>query len=174
MREITFREAVVEALDIAMQRDPRVFLLGEDIWLLWRSISGNPGASPEIRRRPGHGQPDLRDRYFGRGHRVCHCRHAARRGDYEYRFSSRLSGPARQPGGQDALHVWRPVQDPHGRSYHLRGGPGRGCPSRPGDPCRLHALSGIEDCLRPRLTMSRGCSSRPLRMRTRSSSSRTR
>jgi acetoin:2,6-dichlorophenolindophenol oxidoreductase subunit beta len=31
MREITFREAVVEALDIAMGRDPRIFLLGEDI-----------------------------------------------------------------------------------------------------------------------------------------------
>jgi acetoin:2,6-dichlorophenolindophenol oxidoreductase subunit beta len=31
MREITFREAVVEALDIAMQRDPKIFLLGEDI-----------------------------------------------------------------------------------------------------------------------------------------------
>lgn len=31
MREITFREAVVEALDMALARDPRVFLLGEDI-----------------------------------------------------------------------------------------------------------------------------------------------
>jgi pyruvate dehydrogenase E1 component beta subunit len=31
MREITFREAVVEALDMALERDPRVFLLGEDI-----------------------------------------------------------------------------------------------------------------------------------------------
>ena len=31
MREITFREAVVEALDIAMGKDPRIFLLGEDI-----------------------------------------------------------------------------------------------------------------------------------------------
>ena len=31
MRELTFREAVVEALDIAMGRDPRIFLLGEDI-----------------------------------------------------------------------------------------------------------------------------------------------
>jgi acetoin:2,6-dichlorophenolindophenol oxidoreductase subunit beta len=31
MREITFREAVVEALDIAMAKDPRIFLLGEDI-----------------------------------------------------------------------------------------------------------------------------------------------
>jgi pyruvate/2-oxoglutarate/acetoin dehydrogenase E1 component len=31
MRELTFREAVVEALDIAMGKDPRIFLLGEDI-----------------------------------------------------------------------------------------------------------------------------------------------
>jgi acetoin:2,6-dichlorophenolindophenol oxidoreductase subunit beta len=31
MREITFREAVVEALDIAMGKDPRIFILGEDI-----------------------------------------------------------------------------------------------------------------------------------------------
>jgi pyruvate/2-oxoglutarate/acetoin dehydrogenase E1 component len=31
MRELTFREAVVEALDIAMQKDPKIFLLGEDI-----------------------------------------------------------------------------------------------------------------------------------------------
>jgi pyruvate dehydrogenase E1 component beta subunit len=31
MRELTFREAIVEALDMALQRDPRVFLLGEDI-----------------------------------------------------------------------------------------------------------------------------------------------
>ncbi len=31
MREMTFREAIVEALDIALARDPRVFLLGEDI-----------------------------------------------------------------------------------------------------------------------------------------------
>lgn len=31
MRELTFREAVVEALDIALQKDPKVFLLGEDI-----------------------------------------------------------------------------------------------------------------------------------------------
>jgi pyruvate/2-oxoglutarate/acetoin dehydrogenase E1 component len=31
MRELTFREAVVEALDIAMERDPKIFLLGEDI-----------------------------------------------------------------------------------------------------------------------------------------------
>ncbi len=31
MRELTFREAVVEALDLALERDPKVFLLGEDI-----------------------------------------------------------------------------------------------------------------------------------------------
>jgi len=31
MRELTFREAVVEALDMALGRDERVFLLGEDI-----------------------------------------------------------------------------------------------------------------------------------------------
>ena len=31
MRELTFREAVVEAQDMALARDPRVFLLGEDI-----------------------------------------------------------------------------------------------------------------------------------------------
>jgi len=31
MRELTFREAVVEALDIAMERDSKIFLLGEDI-----------------------------------------------------------------------------------------------------------------------------------------------
>ncbi len=31
MRELTFREAVVEALDMALGRDKRVFLLGEDI-----------------------------------------------------------------------------------------------------------------------------------------------
>jgi pyruvate dehydrogenase E1 component beta subunit len=31
MRELTFREAGVEDLDIAMQRDPKIFLLGEDI-----------------------------------------------------------------------------------------------------------------------------------------------
>ena len=31
MREMTFREAIVEALDMALGRDPRVFLLGEDI-----------------------------------------------------------------------------------------------------------------------------------------------
>ena len=32
-RELTYAEAIREALDIALERDPRVFLFGEDVGL---------------------------------------------------------------------------------------------------------------------------------------------
>ena len=39
MKEITYLEAIKEALDEEMARDPSVFILGEDVGGLWWSIS---------------------------------------------------------------------------------------------------------------------------------------
>jgi pyruvate/2-oxoglutarate/acetoin dehydrogenase E1 component len=40
MREITFKQAITEAVDEEMARDPTVFLIGEDIGKWWGAALG--------------------------------------------------------------------------------------------------------------------------------------
>ncbi|MBA7700928.1 2-oxoisovalerate dehydrogenase subunit beta [subsurface metagenome] len=40
MREITFKEAITEAVDEEMARDPTVFIIGEDIGKWWGAALG--------------------------------------------------------------------------------------------------------------------------------------
>ena len=41
MREITFLQAINEAIDEEMKRDPKVFILGEDIGKHWGGAMGD-------------------------------------------------------------------------------------------------------------------------------------
>ena len=56
MAEITYREALRQALREEMLRDERVFLLGEDIGSIRRLLRGNERAAGRVRRKasPGH------------------------------------------------------------------------------------------------------------------------
>jgi len=43
MREITYRDAVIEAQDIELSRDPKVFLAGEDIGAFGGAFGASAG-----------------------------------------------------------------------------------------------------------------------------------
>ena len=48
--EVTYLEAISQALDEEMMRDERVFLMGEDIGQLWRGLQDHRRLSRQIRR----------------------------------------------------------------------------------------------------------------------------
>ncbi len=66
-RDITYAEAVREAIGEAMERDDRVFLLGEDIGIYGGAFGVSRRPLPPLRRRADPGHPDLRARHRRRG-----------------------------------------------------------------------------------------------------------
>jgi TPP-dependent pyruvate/acetoin dehydrogenase alpha subunit len=67
MSEITYLEAIRQALFDEMERDPSVFCIGEDIGAFGGAFQGDRGAPRQVRRIAGDRLADLRDRDRRRG-----------------------------------------------------------------------------------------------------------
>jgi 2-oxoisovalerate dehydrogenase E1 component len=124
---MTYREAAAQALRDALQRDERVFLMGEDVGRYGGCVRRQQGPARGVRARahPRHAAVGVgvRRRRHRRGAR----RHAAdRRGD-DGELQPARARSDREQRGDDPAHVRRAVQraarDPHG---HRRRAPARG------------------------------------------------
>ena len=87
MREITYAEAIREALSEEMRSDPNVFLLGEDIGIYGGAFGVTKGMVQEFGEERVRDTPLSEHAITGARGRGRHDRHAARRGDHVQRFS---------------------------------------------------------------------------------------
>ncbi len=124
-RKIRFWQAIQEALREEMQRDPNVFLMGEDIGV----YGGAYGATRDLWKE--FGLERVRDTPISEatiggaavGAAMCGMRPASRGRDHVRRFHPPGDGPDRQPGGQEPLHVRRQDHGADGDPHRGRGGP---------------------------------------------------
>ena len=174
MAETTYIRAITATLAEAMRADERVLVLGEDV------AEGGPvhrdrRAGRGVRHRARDQHADQR----GGDHRGRDRRRAvgpaARARDHVRRLHHARARPARERGGEGALHVRRPA-DRAARAAHA----GRRGPARRGaalaEPRELaHARAGAEGRdAEPRRRRGRPARRARSPTRTRSSSSRTR
>ncbi len=106
--ETTFVEAIATTLARAMRDDERVIVLGEDV------AEGGPylataGLAEEFGARARAQHADQRGRGLRRRDRRRPVGPAAGRRDHVHRLHHARARPARQPGGEGALHVRRPA-----------------------------------------------------------------
>ena len=113
MAVMTYREALNMALREEMQRDPRVFVMGEEVGLYDGAYKVTQGLLKEFGPRARRRHADLRVRLHRRRHRRGHGRAAPGGGDDDVQLLAARPRPDRQLGRQDALHVGRPVPRPH-------------------------------------------------------------
>ena len=105
-REMTFGEAINDALDFALGSDPRVFLLGEDIADPPGGVVRlTQGLSDQVRHPSGPGHADLRTGDRRGGHRRRARRAPPGRGDHADGLHDPGHGSARQPRRQAQVHV---------------------------------------------------------------------
>src|SRR5229473_3253614 len=108
MPELSYREAVRDALSTAMRQDEDVFIMGEDIAEMGGSMGVTHGMveefGPERVRNTPISEMALAGAATGRGDHVRGLHDARGRAD-------------REPGGEAPLHVRRPGQRP-GRLSH--------------------------------------------------------
>ena len=153
VRELTYGEAVKEAIAEEMRRDPRVFLIGEDVAEAGHPFKTLVGLVQEFGTAAHHRHADLRARLRrhrrGRGHD----RHAADRGRDVRRLHHADHGPDGQPGRQGPLHVGRQDQGADRLPHHA----GRHA------PLRRAALAVAARLGEPRPRPQGGAALRPLR-----------
>ena len=111
---LTTSKAMVEAIELEMDRDPSVFYLGEDVGPYGGIFSSTTGLQEKFGAVPGHRHPDLRDRVHRPGHRRRRRGHAPDRRAHVRRLHGRLPRPDLQPHGQDPLRVGRQRQGADG------------------------------------------------------------
>ena len=129
VRELTYGEAVREAIAEEMRRDPRVFLIGEDVAEAGHPVQDAGRAGAGVRHRADHRHADLRARLRGHRRGRGDDRHAADRRRDVRRLHHADHGPDGQPGRQGALHVGRQDQGADRLPHHARAPPAARPPS---------------------------------------------
>ncbi len=117
MHKINFIQAINEALAEEMERDPAVFIMGEDV-RLGAFGRGDARARGSIRKRAGAQYPYFGGRFRRRGNWCRDGRVAAGRRNRVRQLFLLLLGSGLQSGRQTALHVRRAGDRPD----HLPGG----------------------------------------------------
>ena len=122
MARITMREAISQALWEEMERDPKVFIMGEEVGVWGGTYAVTKGFYDHFGPERVKRYPDCRGGHHWCGHRRRHDRAAPGGGidDDQLRFFG--DGSHCQRGCQDALYVQRSVGAAAG---HPRGGRGR-------------------------------------------------
>ena len=143
-RELTFAEALNEAMAQEMERDPRVFLMGEDVGGYRRHLPGQQGPSGKVRARAGARYADLGGDLLRCWRRRCDRRHAADRRGPDLRLRDLDDGHDRQPGRQVPLHAGRRADRAAGdpRAAGRRHSPRRAALAEPGGLVRARAGPG--------------------------------
>ena len=115
-RKISMRQAINEALDQEMPRDPTVIVMGEDIVGgtggdgeddAWGGVLGVTKGLYAKHRRPAARHAAVRKRLYRRRGRRRRLRHAPGCRTDVHRLHGRLLRPDLQPGGQVQIHVRR-------------------------------------------------------------------
>jgi len=119
--KVLYREALQEALREEMQRDPSVFIMGEDVGLYGGAYGATRGLFKEFGAKTGTRHPHLRGDHRRRGGRGRHGGHETGGRDHVRRLYAAGYGPDRQPGSQKPLHVWRQDDRANGDSHRRRG-----------------------------------------------------
>ena len=104
-RTLTMAQAVAEAIGQEMERDPNVFVMGEDVGIYGGIFGATSGPAQALRPGARHGYPDLRVGLHRRRHRRRGRRHAPHRRADVRRLLRRVHGPDLQPPGQEHVHV---------------------------------------------------------------------
>ena len=127
MPELTYREAVRDALSSAMRADDDVFIMGEDIAEMGGSMGVTQGMLAEFGPERVRNTPISEIAIVGAGHRRRDAGHAPGRRDHVPGLPDALDGAARQPGREAPDDVGRPAEgaadDPHAGRRGLE--PGR-------------------------------------------------
>ena len=107
-RELTYLEAIREALAEEMRRDPKVFVLGEDVGATAARSASTQGLLRGVRRDARRRHADLGVGDHRRQHRRVAARLPAGRRDAVRRLHLVRLRSDRQPGGDAALPLRRP------------------------------------------------------------------
>ena len=139
VRELTFGQAINEALREELRRDPAVFVIGEDV-----AEAGTPfkvllGLVDEFGPRPRDRLADLGGRHHRDRRRRRDDRDAPGGRHHVRGLPDARDGSAREPGRQGALHVRRRAARADGAAHDARrhtplGGPAQPEPARLGQP----------------------------------------
>ena len=152
-RKISMKQAINEALDQEMARDPTVIMMGEDIvggaggngeMDAWGGVLGvTKGLYAKHGDRAARHAP-WRERLHRRGDRRGGLRHApGGRADVR-RLHGRVLRPDLQPGRQVQVHVRRQGRDAGGHPHHGRRGLPRGGAAHPDADAAVHPHPGTE------------------------------
>ena len=109
-RELTFGEAVKEAIAEEMRRDSRVFLIGEDVAEAGTAFKVLTGLVDEFGTDRVVDTPISEPGFTGLAVGAAMTGLASHRGHHVRRFLHLGYGPDGEPGGQDSLHVRRPLE----------------------------------------------------------------
>ena len=173
MAVMTYRDALGRALDEEMARDPRVFLMGEEVGEYDGAYKVSKGLlakyGPDQGPRHAHSRARLHGRRRRRGDRGPQ---AGRRMD-DAQFRPSRHGPGRQRGGEDALHVGGQAVGAHclPRPQRPGGVPGAASIRNP-SPASGPTCPGSRSSRRPRPPTPTASSRARYGTRIRSSSSR--
>ena len=114
----TYREAVRAGIVDALSRDPRVFLMGEDVGPLWRMLRRQQRPVGSIRPGSYPRHPLVRVRFYRCRYWCCNCRYAPDCRGHDREFLAFGTGPDSEYGGHSAAHVQQSVRrtsgDPNG------------------------------------------------------------
>ena len=110
MPELSYREAVRDAMSQAMRRDDDVFIMGEDIAEMGGSMGVTQGMLAEFGPERVRNTPISEMAIVGAGHGRRDHGHAPDRRDHVRGLPDARDGAARQPGREAPLHVGRPGQ----------------------------------------------------------------
>ncbi len=109
---LTYRDALNQALREEMQRDPDVFLMGEEVGVYQGAYKVSRGLLEEFGPNAGGRHADHRARVRRRRRRRGDGRAAAGHRVHDLELRAAGDRPDRQLGRQDALHVGRPGRVP--------------------------------------------------------------
>ncbi len=110
--ELTYRDAIKEALYEEMKRDRRVIFYGEDVAEYGGAFEGDEGPAGSLRSRPCLQHPDIRGGDLRNRCRRRYARTQTSRGVDVYGLHADGVRPDQQPGGQVALYVGRAIRGP--------------------------------------------------------------
>ena len=105
-REVTYSQAIREALAEEMRRDESVFIMGEDIGV-YGGFRRHVGFNFRVRPGQSDGHTVVGSGHRRGGHRRGRSRHAPRSRSAVFLLSNHRCRPAGEPSGQNALHVRR-------------------------------------------------------------------
>ncbi len=113
MRTVAYREALNQAMAEEMERDDRIFLMGEEVGHYDGAYKVSKGLLQQVRREARHRHADRRGRLRRRRHRRRHGRPATDHRAHDLELLARRRRSAHQQRRQDPPDVGRAVHAAH-------------------------------------------------------------